>query len=87
MDEEETIVIFRKDKYGVFALFPELRADFQGNITSYQSIGQHSSADYGHCIATSKPATEEECRDLFEELIKIGYKLKVRKRAHWKYFQ
>lgn len=66
-------VVFRKDKNGVFALFPHDVVNNQGHVNSYQHIGQHSSADYTHCIKTSKKATESEYNDLKKELESIGY--------------
>lgn len=76
------IVIFRKDEFAVFALFPEIPHDRQGIFcTTYQHIGQHSGADYHHCIQTSKPASEDEYRNLATELRRVGYTLDIRKRA------
>lgn len=77
----QTPVVFRVDREGeVFALFPTLLADPSGNVTSYQHIGQHSAADYGLCIAKSKPATPEQYADLLTELTAIGYCLRVVRR-------
>lgn len=82
-------VIFRVDKTKdfkgtVFALFPHLVVDMQGNIMSYQDIGQHSGANYSHCINTSKPATEKQYSDLKTELEQIGYSLRILKRQNKK---
>lgn len=78
---ERTPVVFRVDRKGeVFALFPTLAADPSGNVTSYQHIGQHCAADYGLCIAKSKPATPEQYADLLTELTGIGYCLRVARR-------
>ena len=83
---EITPVVFRVwiDKYSsdrgfeVFALFPTIYADNTGNYcSSYQHIGQHSSADYHHCINQSRPAAPEEYADLKAELERIGYTLQV----------
>lgn len=76
-------VVFRKDNSGVFALFPHDVCDNQGHVTTYQTIGQHSAANYQHCIAKSKPATEQEYTDLKKELETIGYNLKVVKRQNY----
>lgn len=80
---ETTIVIFRMDREGiVFALFPELPSDAQGFFcTCYQHIGQHSAADFRGCIAHSRPAKADEYADLFNELERRGYSLKVHQRA------
>jgi hypothetical protein len=82
-------VIFRidtsKDWNGtVFALFPHSVNDTTGNVLSYQHIGQHSSADYKHCINKSKPATETQYNDLKKELEKIGYHLNIIKKQNYK---
>lgn len=77
-------VVFRVDKGGVFALFPHDVADHYGNVTTYQHVGQHSVANYRHCIDESRPATEEEYKDLKKELESIGYKLNVVKRQIYK---
>ena len=77
-----TLVIFRVDRrppHDVYALLPEIPAS-PGCVTSYQHIGQHGAADYGHCIATSRPATPEEYADLAAELRQIGYSLDIRQR-------
>jgi hypothetical protein len=93
MDAHKTDVIFRVDTrknwlgnwtYGnVFALFPHEVADNKGNVTSYQHVGQHSSADYNHCIKTSRIATENEYKDLKKELESIGYNLNVIKKQNY----
>lgn len=88
-DTNVTDVIFRVDttkdfKGTIFALFPHLVADLQGNIMSYQHIGQHSGANYLHCIKTSKPATEKQYKDLKSELEQIGYSLRIVKRQNKK---
>ena len=68
----------------VFALFPTLPADENGYLcTSYQHVGQHCSADYYHCIANSRPASEAEAADLLAELRTIGYSLRPIKRASY----
>ena len=57
-------------------------ADVNGRYcTSYQHVGQHSSADYQHCIRQSRPATRREAASLLTELRRIGYKPRVLKRA------
>ena len=80
---ETTVVIFRVDRIGVvFALFPELPADYQGlYCTCYQHVGQHCSADYYGFIADSRPATPAEYASLFAELKQRDYKMTIRQRA------
>ena len=82
---ETVIVIFRIDREGiVFALFPELPADYGGiYCTCYQHVGQHCSADYYGCIANSRPATSAEYADLLIELRQRGYDLEIRQRANY----
>lgn len=58
----------------VFALFPEIASDSRGDFCScYQRVGQHSAADYYHCIKQSRPATKKESAPLLKELRLIGY--------------
>jgi hypothetical protein len=88
-DTNITDVIFRVDtskdfKGTVFAIFPHQVADYKGNVMSYQHIGQHSGANYSHCINTSKPATEKQYSDLKTELEQIGYSLRIVKRQNKK---
>lgn len=86
-DIEITEVIFRKDNSGVFAIFP-YEIHNSHFITTYQHVGQHSSGDYDYCMKSSKPATEEEYIDLFDELKSIGYDLKIiKKRNYNKYLK
>jgi hypothetical protein len=84
-----TEVVFRKfnKKNGgeVIALFPYILDSGYYN-QSYMRIGQHSGADYDHCISISSPASEAEYSDLKKELESIGYILKVlhrRSRSKW----
>jgi len=87
-DKHKTDIIFRCDKSGdfkgiVFALFPHEVEDYNGNVTSYQHIGQHCAADYKGGINDSRPATEEESRDLKKELESIGYNINVVKKQNY----
>ena len=90
-DTHTTDIVFRKDttpkfKGIIFALFPHECSDHRGNVACYQHVGQHSSADYNHCIRTSVPATPEEYKDLKAELESIGYNIKVVKRQNYNKF-
>lgn len=80
-DKHITEVVFRFDKeWGVYALFP-YEIESTTTCLSYAQVGQHSAADYNHCINTTRPATEDEYKDLFNELENsVGYKLKVIKK-------
>lgn len=67
-DIYKTMVIFRKYPDGdILALMPYDIADSQGNCTSYMHMGQHSAADYNHCIASTKPAIHAEYKRLVDE--------------------
>jgi len=81
-DNKQTAVVFRKYNNGeILALFPyEDHSYLDNNCVSYMHIGQHGAADYIGCIYDTKPAKEEEYKDLFEELENIGYNLKVIKK-------
>jgi hypothetical protein len=92
--QEETLkvdIIFRVDKSRdfsgtVFALFPHDCCDYNGNVTSYQHVGQHSSADYNHCINRSKVATPEQYADLKAEMESLGYEITVVKKQNYHKF-
>ena len=80
-------VIFRKWKDGsILALFPHCVETYKGNVMSYEHTGQHSSADYGYCIYSTKPAKEHEYKPLKAELESIGYNLNVIKRQNYNKF-
>lgn len=80
----KTPIIFRKDPPSeggeCFALFPTLPGS-PGFCTTYQHVGQHSSADYASCIRRSRPASRAERRELSKELRRIGYAFRVYQRA------
>lgn len=90
-DKYITEVVFRKDttrdfKGTIFALFPNECVTKDGLVSTYQHIGQHSSADYSYCISKSVPATAEEYKDLKSELESIGYNLRIIKRRNYSKF-
>jgi hypothetical protein len=78
--ETITAVMFRKwpksEGGDVIALFPEELADLEGNMNSYQHIGQHGAAS-PDLIYHTKKATPAEYADLKEELESIGYRLRI----------
>lgn len=87
-DNYKTDMVFRVDKTralkgNVFALFPHEIADFKGNVTTYQHLGQHSVADYKYCISKSRKATKEELEPLKQELESIGYNVNVISRQNY----
>jgi hypothetical protein len=90
-DEHKTDMVFRVDtskefKGDVFVLFPHEVADFDGGVVSYQSVGQHSAADYVFCMGKSRKANEEEYAPLKKEMETLGYNVNlVSKRNYDKY--
>jgi len=84
MSDERTLVVFRRwrDTSDLIALFPAQPADFKGwFVDSYMHVGQHAAADYHVVVQATMPVTVEEAADLRRELERIGYRLKVIKRA------
>ena len=83
MDEEKTLVVFRKWRIGCspIALFPGIDAG-RGHCMSYERIGQHGAADYAGVIGDTRPASLEDAdvKRLHTELETIGYNLDVRAR-------
>jgi hypothetical protein len=74
--------VCKSDPDDVFALFPTDPADIYGHLcTSYQHIGQHSAADYYHCIRNSRPATRREATPLLSEVRRIGCRPRMLQRA------
>lgn len=78
--KKQTDVIFRKHKDGeILAIFPASYATLQGHLTCYAHVGQHGACSQGYAAFT-KAASPDEYRDLFAELIRIGYDLRVCKK-------
>lgn len=64
-----TKVVFRKFKDGqIIALFPDIKDGHY--IMSYMHIGQHSNTDRS-IVYDTKPATEEEYKELYDELVNV----------------
>ena len=83
----KTDVTFRKWKDdSILALFPHCVDTFEGGVSSYEHIGQHSTADYGHCIHNTTLAKEHEYKPQKDELESIGYNLNVIKRQNYDRF-
>ncbi len=82
-DKHITDMTFRIDGYGVFALFPHEVCDLKGHVTTYQHVGQHSGADYTHCIYKSKKATPKQYKPLLQELKSIGYNINIVHRQNY----
>jgi hypothetical protein len=90
-DKEITDVVFRYDttkdwKGTIYALLPHECCDNKGNVTTYQHVGQHSAADYLHCIGTSRPATPEEYADLKKEMESMRYNFNVMQKRNYEKF-
>lgn len=70
-------VIFRKFRDGeVIAWLPDAPAN-PGRMLSYMHIGQHAEGSYP---ADTAPATEADYAPLWQELRRIGYKLRIVRR-------
>jgi hypothetical protein len=82
-DNYITEVVFRMWDKEVLALFPYSMYNHTGSVNSYAHVGQHSGANYEHCIKSTRPATEKEYKRLKIELESIGYDLKVVKRRKY----
>lgn len=82
-EEEDTInVFFGYDVSAdeVVAIFPDEIADYKGNITCYAHNGQHSACSKEYAKGL-KPASGNEYRPLYKELIGQGYsKLNILKK-------
>lgn len=84
VDKEQTEVIFRKYSDGeIIALFPYLPEFRYTSCMSYMHVGQHGTAHL-ELINTTKLASPDEYKDLQQELINIGYNLKVIKKMSWR---
>ena len=92
-DNYKTDVIFRVDttkdfKGEVLAIFPHEVETFRGEVRIYVHVGQHSAADYGVCLRTSRLATKKESADLRKELRGLGYNInEIKKRNYDKYLK
>ena len=69
-DRNTTPVIFRILKGEVIAFFPTI--DNGKYVMSYMHVGQHSDAD-PTLIDELKPATKKQYKELYDELVGIGY--------------
>ena len=81
-DIEVVPVIFRvwtDEKIG--ALFPTISAGVNPLYCAAYYAGRHSSANYLHCIRQTRSATEAEYADLYREIAKPGYHMRVVQRA------
>ena len=83
---ENKPVIFRKfSNNEIIALFPEICVDNTGyNCQSYIHVGQHGAAS-PYLVHTTKLATPTEYKSLYDELVKLGYDMKIIKRFRYKH--
>lgn len=64
------------------AIFPGIPGDSSRyNCMVYKRLGQHGTGTLGDMIRNSRPATPEEYAPLARELERIGYKLRIVRRA------
>ena len=94
MDKKKTAVIFRKwkkkDCCEIIALFPNIAFNDVRNadrIYCYEHVGQHGEASYRCVMKQTVPALPIECKDLYEELTRQGYNLKIQQRRSIKQFE
>lgn len=79
-----TKVIFRKTKDNtIIALFPYIVFEYNDNVLSYTHIEQHFEIDYNFCIKQTKQATKNDYKQLYNELINIGYNLSIKKKTYY----
>lgn len=57
----------------VIALFSDVVNPWDGTVTSYMHIGQHSAADYAGVVASTRPVQPNDYRHLLAELKALGY--------------
>lgn len=79
----------KKEGGSVIAIFPYQISDSDGNVNSYEHIGQHGGASLGLVsITTAVKETDPDAKDLLAELRGRGYKPKVIQRVqHDKYLK
>ena len=76
----KTDVIFRKENGITLAVFPyEIHNKY--STPCYAHVGQHSGCDYDYILKYTKPT--DDYKDLYDELISIGYDLNVIKRRNY----
>lgn len=94
MPDPPTNVIFRRWKKpavlgvdGIIAIFPDIAGNdrHDGCVMMYEHVGQHGAGDYLNVMENTRPAGEREpaVMKLKAELERIGYVLRIRRRANW----
>lgn len=82
-EKQPVKVIFRRwVNSNILALMPYEFSGVSLMCSSYERNGQHSGADYSHCIRSTKPATKAEYSYLERELEHIGYSVTVINRVN-----
>ena len=57
--------------------------NYNGDVTCYAHLGQHSDCDYNYVIKNSQPINRPKKLPLYNELKSIGYNLQVIKRRNY----
>ena len=87
MENQETVdMMFKMFQDEILAIFPHTKYN-NYFVLCYAHSDQHSGADYNGVVYNSRPATEEEYKDLKKELEIIGYSLKIIHRRNLKKVQ
>lgn len=77
-NNEITAVMFRKERDGgILAVFPYESWRHNRQITCYAHVGQHHSCIWEYVKNDTLPATQEEYKTLYQELVSLGYNLRV----------
>lgn len=82
-------MIFKKDVNNnneIVAFMPYDIENWRGEFTCYAHVGQHSLCCYDYYLSCKK-ATEEEYKELLEELKSIGYDVEIIKKINGKKFR
>lgn len=71
---DKVLFLIERDGTDIFAFFPELIADRNGNFTLYSHVGQHSACSMEYA---RKCKVADHYRELAAELSSIGYSLDI----------
>lgn len=79
MTVSETRVMFGWwDESEVIAIFPDLKANMDGDPLCFQHIGQHGACDPDFVKGNARPATPEEYADMKRELEAPPYRYNLK---------
>lgn len=70
-------VIFCKEEGGIIAVFPFFKWDKVGNLTCYAHVGQHGPISRSYFQGLEIVENPKDYLQLQNELLSLGYKLKV----------